>query len=375
MAKPSSSRFIVRYFHHIASKPSTSGNPTSSAISHFIADNPKIIQNRTFSSWLPTNSQRTHFSSSANIPGIFGKLDPQVKFLPSRNFLGFRYFSFKNFEMGSKNFAKKVVESPALAVKNTFARYREAVGLQIEAFWKRNYLSVLGAGGVVVCILLWRVLFGIANTFIGFSEGMAKYGFLALSSAIVAFTGLYFRSKYTINPDKVYRMAMRKLNTSAGILEVMGAPLTGTDLRAYIMSGGGVTLKNFQPRLRSKRCFLIFPIRGSEGRGWSALKSRRRKARRNVDFVGSPRCTFYIVDIPMASGPDQRLFLIGDEEEYKIGGGLISELRDPVVKALAATKEFEARDAMEDEEDAARELQEAERRHREEVEKLEKGDS
>ena len=64
---------------------------------------------------------------------------------------------------------------------------REAVGLQVEAFWKRNNLVLVGAGGVMVCILLWRVMFGIANTFVGLSEGMAKYGFLALSSAIVAF--------------------------------------------------------------------------------------------------------------------------------------------------------------------------------------------
>lgn len=81
------------------------------------------------------------------------------------------------------------------------------------------------------------------------------------------------------------------------------------------------------------------------------------------------------VDIPMATGPDQRLFLIGDDEEYKVGGGLISELRDPVVKAMAASKEFEDRDELEDEEDAKRELQEAERRHREEVEKIENGES
>lgn len=77
----------------------------------------------------------------------------------------------------------------------------------------------------------------------------------------------------------------------------------------------------------------------------------------------------------MATGPDQRLFLIGDEEEYRVGGGLVSELRDPVVKAMAATKEFEDRDQKEDEEDAARELDEAERRHREEIEKLEKDGS
>lgn len=79
------------------------------------------------------------------------------------------------------------------------------------------------------------------------------------------------------------------------------------------------------------------------------------------------------VDIPMTTGPDQRLFLIGDEEEYQVGGGLISELRDPVVKAMAATKEFEELDQIEEEEDAKRELEEAERKNREEIEKLEKG--
>lgn len=78
------------------------------------------------------------------------------------------------------------------------------------------------------------------------------------------------------------------------------------------------------------------------------------------------------IDIPMKSGPDQRLFLIGDEEEYKVGDGLIAELRDPVVKAMAATKEFDDLDRIEDEEDAERELQEAERKHREEIKELEK---
>ncbi|KAH0902093.1 hypothetical protein HID58_041596 [Brassica napus] len=81
------------------------------------------------------------------------------------------------------------------------------------------------------------------------------------------------------------------------------------------------------------------------------------------------------VDIPMASGPDQRLYLTGDEEGYKVGGGLISELRDPVVKAMATTKELDNLDRIEEEEDAERELQEAERKHREEIEKLEKESS
>ncbi|XP_048446735.1 uncharacterized protein LOC103952807 [Pyrus x bretschneideri] len=263
-----------------------------------------------------------------------------------------------------QNRCKKVFDKPLSAVSSALSRYQGAIGLQIEAFWKRNNLVLLGIGAVLVCALLWRLMFGIASTFIGLSEGMAKYGFLALSTAIVAFAGLHIRSRFTINPDKVYRVAMRKLNTSAGILEVMGAPLSGSDLRAYVMSGGGVTLKKFKPTFRSKRCFLIFPVRGSERKGLVSVEVKKKKGQYDMKLLA--------VDIPMASGPDQRLFLIGDEEEYKVGGGLIAELRDPVVKAMAATKEFDNLDQIEEEEDAEKALQEAERKHHEEIEKLEK---
>ncbi|KAI4330213.1 hypothetical protein MLD38_028514 [Melastoma candidum] len=76
-----------------------------------------------------------------------------------------------------------------------------------------------------------------------------------------AMEGRYIRSRFTINPDRVYRMVMRTLNTHAGTLEFTRA---------------------------------------------------------------------------------------GDEEKYKIGGGLISELRDPVLKAMAATKEFDVLDEIEE---------------------------
>ncbi|XP_015877616.3 uncharacterized protein LOC107414039 [Ziziphus jujuba] len=283
--------------------------------------------------------------------------------------IGPRFFSLgsSGFGKANGNFAKKVFDKPVSALTSTFTRYREAIGLQIEAFCRRNYLFLLGAGGLLLCALLWKVLFAIADSVVGISEGLAKYGFLALSSAIVAFTGLYLRSRFTINPDKVYRMAMRKLNTSASILEVMGAPLSGSEIRAYVMSGGGPTLKNFKPAIRSKRCFLIFPIRGAERKGLVSVEAKKKKGQYNMKLLA--------VDIPMTSGPDQRLFLIGDELEYKVGGGLISELRDPIVKAMAATKEFDELDEIEEEEDAERELKEAERKNREEIEKLEKDES
>ncbi|XP_061996816.1 uncharacterized protein LOC133714666 [Rosa rugosa] len=332
MSKPSSRIFqgLLRFHRHQISKPPTP----------------------------PTTFRRTYHHSNGPLP----RFPAPPKPLGSSSFrpggVGLRFLSF---DAGN---AKKVFEKPLAAAASTFSRYQEALGLQVEAFWKRNNLVLVGAGGVVVCALLWKIMFGIASTFVHLSEGMAKYGFLALSSAMVAFAGLYLRARFTINPDKVYRIAMTKLNTSAGILEVMGAPLTGSDLRAYIMSGGGFQLKKFRPTLRSKRCFLIFPIRGSERRGLVNVEVKKKKGQYDMKLLA--------VDIPMASGPDQRLFLIGDEEEYKVGGGLISELRDPVVKAMAAEKIFDNLDQIEDEEDAEKELLEAERKHREEIEKLEK---
>ncbi|CAL9176486.1 unnamed protein product [Musa hybrid cultivar] len=269
-----------------------------------------------------------------------------------------RSLNFGKYGVFGGGVGKSVVDKPLSAVSSAFSRYREAVGLQMDAFWRRNYMILVGAGAVVACFALWRIMFGIASTFVGLSEGMAKYGFLALASAIVAFAGMYFRARFTINPDKVYRIAMRRLNTSAGILEVMGAPLTGTDVRAYVMSGGRPKLKNFKLKFGDKRCFLIFPIRGSERRGLVSVEVKNKKGQYDMKLLA--------VDIPMASGPDQRLFLAGNEQEYRVGGGLISELRDPIVKAMAAEKEFEDLDQKEEEEDEIREQEEAERKQREE---------
>ena len=42
----------------------------------------------------------------------------------------------------------------------------------------------------------------------------------ALAAAIVAFTMLYFKRLYTIDPNAVYRKALVTLNTNPGVLEV-----------------------------------------------------------------------------------------------------------------------------------------------------------
>ncbi|KQK02868.1 uncharacterized protein LOC100828088 [Brachypodium distachyon] len=313
----------------------------------------------------PSAPAPRHFPSPSAASRFFTTAHPEAR-LPRHNLLapqqqstalrrlvgGFRSFSSGRSKQAPLGQGVKGLGRPVEAAKSAASRYREAVGLQVEAFWRRNYMLLVGAGGVVVCIALWRVMFGIASTFVGLSEGMAKYGFLALATAMVAFAGMYARARFSINPDKVYRIAMTKLNTSAAILEVMGAPLTGTDVRAYVMSGGGPKLKDFKFKVGGKRCFLIFPIKGSERKGLVSVEVKKKKGEYDMKLLA--------VDIPMATGPDQRLFLVGDEQEYKVGGGLISELRDPIVKAMAAEKEFDYLDEREDEEDERREREEAE---------------
>ncbi|CAH8360381.1 unnamed protein product [Eruca vesicaria subsp. sativa] len=351
MVKPSDFKAVHRLIHLHYTRVVNPVTVTRSKL--FTSSSPAASPSHGFTQFHPKPS----FHTFPSIPTTKNLAFPQIHghaSVKNVNFASaFRLFSTSGLRKVDRSLARKVVEKPMKAVSSSFGRYRVALGLHVDAFWKKNSLVVFGAGGVFVCIFLWRVMFGIASTFVGLSEGMAKYGFLALSSAIVAFVGLYLRARFTINPDKVYRIAMRKINTEANILEVMGAPLTGSDLRAYVMSGGGITLEKFKPTLRGKRCFLIFPVQGAERKGLVSVEVKKKKGQYDMKLLA--------VDIPMASGPDQRLFLIGDEEEYRVGGGLISELRDPVVKAMAAAKEFDNLDRIEEEEDEERELLEAER--------------
>ncbi|PKI64908.1 hypothetical protein CRG98_014704, partial [Punica granatum] len=178
--KPSLSRAQSSYANFSARDPLSSAHHRASSFtgssSSSVSVPTKFQLNRAFptkpASFAPFPnvglSQNPYFPRAANVP------------------LGLRYFSNKS-SPDYKNFAKRAFEKPANSVVSTFSKYREAIGLQIESFLRRNYLVLVGAGGVLVCALLWRIMFGLASTFVGISEGMAKYGFLALSSAIVAF--------------------------------------------------------------------------------------------------------------------------------------------------------------------------------------------
>lgn len=57
----------------------------------------------------------------------------------------------------------------------------------------------------------------------------------------------------------------------------MGAPLAGSDLRAYVLTGGGVRVQGAQLKHRSRRVHMVFPLKGSERRGLVFLEAKKRK--------------------------------------------------------------------------------------------------
>ena len=60
-------------------------------------------------------------------------------------------------------------------------------------------------------------------------------------------------------------------------MQVMGAPVAGSDLRAQILTGGGLRMKNLQPRIRSRRLQMLFWATGTERRGLVSLEAKKQK--------------------------------------------------------------------------------------------------
>ncbi|RMZ52029.1 hypothetical protein APUTEX25_001223, partial [Auxenochlorella protothecoides] len=223
---------------------------------------------------------------------------------------------------------------------------QRVISLQLNSFWQQHGNKVYAVGGIFLAYCLWRTMYGVASTFINLSETMAAGGFLALSVSLVILGALYLRRKYTIDPNTVYRLAMVRLNTHPGLLEVMGAPLVGSPVRATVLTGGKLRFKGLVPRIQSRRAQIIFPLRGSERKGLASLEAKKRKGKYVFKLIA--------VDVPTLSGPDQRLFIEGGPAIYQ-RGGILDELRDPFIKAIAAEDAFVREDEADDAAEAAEE--------------------
>ena len=117
------------------------------------------------------------------------------------------------------------------------ADLRQAMSEKVLSFWQQNRHIIIGAAFSVAVYYVWRTTYGIASMFIDLTETFAELGFLALAVDLAGAGCLWIRERARINPDKLFRLAMTRLNTSPSVLGVMGAPLTGSHLQVSPRDG------------------------------------------------------------------------------------------------------------------------------------------
>lgn len=223
---------------------------------------------------------------------------------------------------------------------------RRAVALQIESLWQRHYRKIFIAALVLVAYGVWRTMRATASAFVDVSQSLAVTGVASLSATIAAATvAILYRRHFVISPTAVYRAALLKLNTHPGILEIMGAPLTGSTLQATVVTGGGLKFKGLRPKLRSRRVHMLFPLRGSERRGLVSVEAKKKGGQLRIGLLA--------VDVPMPAslGGEQRVYVEGGPKAYA-RGNVLDELRKPFLAAIGSQESGDAEDEAEDEAEA-----------------------
>lgn len=257
--------------------------------------------------------------------------------------------------------------SPALLRRLLSGRLGQAARLQLAAAWQAWGPVAYTAVAMAAVYLLWRFFTRVTNTFISVNESLAEYGFMGLAVTLVTLGALYARWRVVVNPAAVYRQAMVRLNTHPGVLEVMGAPLVGSDVRAYVVTGGGLYLsKSFRIKVRSRRIQMMFPLSGPERKGLASLEAKRKQGQYvwkllAVDLgpelqhalpAGGATSLSAAPPRPAAPAapppPQHRVYVVGDLETYQ-RGGVLGELRGPFLQALGNSRSYEVEDELEDE--------------------------
>lgn len=215
-------------------------------------------------------------------------------------------------------------ELPALR-----AAASQSTAKRLESWWASNHRKVYVAGGLFVSLVAWRSMFYVASSFLSLSEAVAEAGFLALALSMVVAVGTFLTWRRRLDPETVYRRAWAQLTANEAASRALGSPLVHTETRAFVLSGGGLKIKGWRPRLRSRRCHLLFPISGPLGRGIVSAEAKREKGKYVFKLL--------TIDVapPAQGGRESRLYLAGDQSVYD-STKILAELRDPLIAQLQA---------------------------------------
>eukprot|EP00798_Chlamydomonas_sp_ICE-L_P022821 gene22821-29992_t len=154
-----------------------------------------------------------------------------------------------------------------LGRQNTLHKYlgeraSSVISLRLIALWQRHGNTMMFLAGAVAVYFIWKGTSGLASMFVDINESKAD---------------LACMKHYTADPNRVYRLAMRELKISPAVLEVLGAPVVGSDLRAIVQSGGNIRLKDMSLKRRSSRVQMIFPLSGSKQKGLVSVEAKKKQ--------------------------------------------------------------------------------------------------
>jgi hypothetical protein len=234
-----------------------------------------------------------------------------------------------------KSIAQKGYSLVPSSVRNVFeslqrpTSLRRAMALQIESVWQRHYRKIFVAALVLIAYGVWRTMRATAAAFVDVSQSLAVTGLSSLSATIAVVTvALLYRRHFVISPNAVYRAALLRLNTHPGILEIMGAPLTGSSVQATVVTGGGLKIKGLRPKLRSRRVHMLFPLRGTDRRGLVSVEAKKKG--------GQLKMSLLAVDVPMPAslGGEQRVYVEGGPRAYA-RGNVLDEVLNKVTRIKA----------------------------------------
>ena len=184
-----------------------------------------------------------------------------------------------------------------------------------------------------------------ASAFVNVSESLAFTGVSSLgATGCLAFALWYYRKRFVISSDSAYRMAMLRLNSHPGVLEIMGAPVVGSEVRASVVSGGGLKVKGWRPKMRSRRVQMIFPLKGADRKGLVSLEAKKRRGKMRLSLLALD------VPLPASMGGEQRIYIEGGPKAYD-RGGVLNELRRPFLSALTSEEAAEEEDDAQEEEE------------------------
>eukprot|EP00242_Pyramimonas_sp_CCMP2087_P012119 CAMPEP_0198210400 /NCGR_PEP_ID=MMETSP1445-20131203/20084_1 /TAXON_ID=36898 /ORGANISM="Pyramimonas sp., Strain CCMP2087" /LENGTH=438 /DNA_ID=CAMNT_0043884457 /DNA_START=132 /DNA_END=1448 /DNA_ORIENTATION=+ len=212
---------------------------------------------------------------------------------------------------------------------------QRALTLHLEAAWQNHDGAILAGAGVASSLVLWRMFHNMGSVFFDLGGFTSNLEVLLLASGVTSIMGIYLRRMYTVDPDEIVKIAMRNLQTSPGVLEVLGAPLTKKRTYACTVTGGGARFSGWVPRIVSRRVHVMFYVKGAERTGLVAVRARKRQGGYHFNLLS--------VDCPAEKEGHHRIFLAGNSASYA-RAGIVEVLKHPLDHLTDATSELDRED-------------------------------